>query len=670
MTAIPNEVRERYRRLVDAINRYRVAYHVYDREEIPEAALDSLKHELAEIEESFPSLVAPDSPSQRVAGKPLPGFSKVKHAVAQWSFNDIFNPEEAREFDARIARMLEAYYPGARPTYACELKIDGLKIVLTYEKGILRTAATRGDGEVGEDVTHNIRTIESVPLALSRPVDLIVEGEAWMSAQNLAALNHRQEQEGRPPFANPRNAAAGSIRQLDPKVAASRKLDLFAYDVARSSEGYPTTQIEELEYLKGLGFKVNPHYAFARTIADAVRFWEEWKSKGRHQEYWIDGIVLKVNEREYQERLGYTGKAPRWGVAFKFPAEQATTVVEDIVLQVGRTGVLTPVAHLRPVHVAGTTVARATLHNEDEIKRLDVRIGDTVVLEKAGDVIPDIVQVVPELRPDTSKPFIWPTHAAVCGGDGRIERVPGQAAWRCVNPESPERRKRAFAYFVGKSALDMAGLGRETAALLIEEGLVTSFDELFELEVGDFLTLPGFKEKKAEKAVAAIRAVQKGVSLERLITALSIPQVGEETARDLARHFGSIDRLRIARTDELMAVENVGEIVASAVRGWFASHTNARYVDRLISHLTITNPGVAVHDTQFAGKTFVFTGTLTQFSREEGEAQVRIRGGKAAGSVSKNTDYVVAGEHAGSKLDKAQKLGVRVLTEEEFQRML
>lgn len=659
---IPVTVRARYETLVGAINRYRTLYHVYDREEISQAALDSLKHELSEIEAAYPNIIAPNSPSQRVAGKPLPQFKKVRHQVAQWSFNDIFDEIEAREFDTRIKKLLG----GESPTYACELKIDGLKVVLTYEKGALVTAATRGDGDVGEDVTHNVRTIESVPLMLARPIDIIVEGEVWMSTKGLEKLNEAQRAKGEQEFANPRNAAAGAIRQLDPAIAASRPLDMFIYDVARTSEQFPSTQIQELDYLRELGFKVNPHHVYAQDIEAAIRFWESWKKKGRHQEYWIDGIVLKVNERAYEERLGYTGKAPRFAVAFKFPAEQATTIVEDIQLQVGRTGVLTPVAHLRPVHVAGTTVARATLHNEDEIKRLDVRIGDTVVLEKAGDVIPDIVSVVPELRPKDSKPFRWPTHAAVCGGDGRIERIPGQAAWRCVNPESPERRKRAFAYFIGKSALDIVGLGKETAALLIEEGLVTTFDELFELEVGDLLQLPKFAEVKAQKTIAAIRTVQKSVALERLITALSIPQVGEETARDLAVHFGTITKLRQASVEKLLAVENVGDIVAHALHDWFADTHNAQYLEKLLSHLHIKNPEKNSGAGKFAGKTFVFTGTLTTMSREEGEALVRSLGGKTAGSVSKKTSYVVAGENAGSKLDKARELGVTILTESQF----
>lgn len=662
---IPKDVQARYAKLVESINHYRTEFHVYDREAIPEAALDSLKHELTLIEEKHPEIIVPDSPSQRVAGKPLPQFKKIRHEIEQWSFNDCFSPEELQEFDTRVKRFLGS----AVPTYVCELKIDGLKIVFTYEKGILKHAATRGDGVVGEDVTQNIKTIESVPIRLTRPIDIIVEGEVWMSAKNLVELNKVRAEKGEPLFANPRNVAAGSIRQLDPAVTASRKLDVYIYDVARTSEAFPKTQYEELDYLRELGFKVNPHHKMAKTIDDAIAFWDSWKTKGREQDYWIDGVVVKVNERSYEERLGYTGKAPRFAIAFKFPAEQATTVVEDIQLQVGRTGVLTPVAHLKPVLVAGTTVSRATLHNEDEIARLDVRIGDTVILQKAGDVIPDIVQVLLELRPKDSKPYRFPTHVAVCGGDGRIERVPGQAAWRCVDPESPERRKRAFAYFISKSALDIAGLGKKTAELLIDEGVVSTFDELFELQQGDFESLPGFAEISAKNAADAIRKAQKDVPLERVITALSIANVGEETARDLAEHFGSMQKLREASLEDLEHIDGIGGVVAKSVHDYFKNRTNATFVERLVKHLHIVKPEKK-QGTRFAGKIFVFTGSLESISRDEGEELVRKNGGKASGSVSAKTSYVVAGSEAGSKLDKAKELGVEVLTEKEFMRML
>ena len=667
---IPKDVRARYDKLVKTINRYRTAYHVYDKEEMSQQALDSLKHELTEIEEKFPAIIAPDSPSQRVAGNPLPGFKKVRHKVAQWSFNDAFSPEEMREFDARIKRLLSPGGKPLHPSYVCELKIDGLKIVLTYEKGLLKTAATRGDGTVGEDVTHNIRTIESVPLSLSRPVDIVVEGEVWMSSKGLEALNRKREKEGEPPFANPRNAAAGSIRQLDPSVAASRNLDVFIYDVAQTSEGFPPTQAEELEYMRKLGFKVNPHHIHAKDIEAVIDYWEIWKKKGRHQEYWLDGVVVKVNEKKYEEVLGYTGKAPRFAIAFKFPAEQVTTILEDIVMQVGRTGVITPVAHLKPVSVAGTVVSRATLHNEDEIKRLDVRLGDTVILQKAGDVIPDIVSVVKELRPKGAKPYAWPSRVPECGGDGAIERIPGQVAWRCVNRDSFAVIRRRFHNFVGKHALDIEGLGKERVDMLLEKGLVQHYDELFTLTEGDLLTLEGFADVSTKKLVAAIQKA-KHVELARLLVGLSIPQVGEETAILLAKHYRTIDALAKASIEELEKIEGIGPIVARDISNWFALKRHQKLVADLKEVLKISNPLFAKTEMgKLAGKTFVLTGTMESMSRDEAKAKIRALGGDVSSSVSKKTDYVVAGSEAGSKLAKAREFDVEVLTEQQFLRMI
>jgi DNA ligase (NAD+) len=664
--------RERYEKLKTAIDHYRRQFHVYDVEEIPESARDSLMHELTELEAKYPSLVSPDSPSQRVAGKPLPQFQKVRHEVPQWSFNDAFSPDDLRAFDERVKRFLKDAYPDARPKYVCELKIDGLKIVFTYEKGLLKTAATRGDGEIGEDVTQNIRTIESVPLHLSRPIDIIVEGEVWMSSKNLERLNKERAKKGEPLFANPRNVAAGSIRQLDPKIAAARKLDVFIYDVAKTSERFPPTQLEELDYLRELGFKVNPNHELVDSVEGAIAFWESWKKKGRHQEYWIDGIVVKINERMYEEALGYTGKAPRFAIAFKFPAEEVTTILEDIAFQVGRTGVVTPVAHLKPIVVAGSTVSRATLHNEDEIKRLDVRVGDTVVLRKAGDVIPEIVSVVKELRPKNLKSFKWPTRVAACGGDGSIERVPGAAAWRCVDRSSTTRFKRAFAYFISKKALDVDGIGEKVAELLIDEGLVQSLDDLFTLEEGDFLALPGFAELSAKNAHDAIRAASKNVPLAHLITGLSIDHVGEETARDLAGHFGTIQKLRAATIDQLQSIDGVGGVVAESLVKWFADKKSAAMLDRLLGNISIAKPEKNSTRAPLAlsGKTFVFTGGLETMSREQAEEKVRSLGGKTSGSVSKKTSYVVAGSDAGSKVEKARELGVPVLTESELARIV
>lgn len=667
---IPKELQVRYDKLKASINQYRRAYHVYDREEIPESARDSLMKELAGIETEYPEIIASDSPTQRIAGTPLPGFTKVRHKVAQWSFNDAFSEEDIRAFDARVKRALRPKYGDVSPTYTAELKIDGLKVVLEYEQGVLKTAATRGDGTVGEDVTQNVRTIESVPLSLTRPVDVIAEGEVWMSAKQLEKINKERAKQGEELYANPRNVAAGALRQLDPKITASRKLDAFIYDVAQSSEGEPGTQVEELEYLRELGFKVNQHFTHAETIEEVISYWSVWKEKGRKQDYWIDGVVVKVNERKYQEELGFTGKAPRFAIAFKFPAEQVTTVVEDIVLQVGRTGVLTPVAHLRPVSVAGTTVSRATLHNEDEITRLDVRIGDTVILQKAGDVIPDIVKTLTELRTGKEKKFKWPTHVPDCGGDGRIERVPGTSAWRCVDKNSFAVVRRRFHNFAAKHAFNIEGFGPSTIDQLLEKGLVQHYNDLFTLTEGDLLTLEGFAEISAKKTIAAIKKASR-VELARLIVGLSIPQVGEETALLLAREFRTIDKLQSATEAKLTAIDGVGPIVAREIAGWFTETQNRKLIEQLKEVLTIDAPKkVEAAALPLAGNTYVLTGTLESMSRDEAKALLRSLGADVSGSVSKKTTAVVAGESAGSKLDTAEKLGVAVLTEADFLRIV
>lgn len=668
---MPKDIRERYEKLLKELNRHRHLYYVLDAPEIPDSAYDELEQELFAIEEQYPGLVSPHSPSQRVGAEPLPAFKKVKHTVPQWSFNDAFTPEDLREFDVRVKRFLKQQFGEVQPTYTCELKIDGLKVVLTYERGELVTAATRGDGVTGEDVTHNVRTIRSVPLILERPVNAIMEGEVWMSEQGLEAVNREREKEEEPLFANPRNAAAGSLRQLDPKIAAQRGLDSFMYDVAATNEDLPETQAEELAYLGDLGLKVNPHWKLVQNIEEAISYWEKWKQKSKTQGYWVDGIVVKVNERHYQEALGYTGKAPRFAIAFKFPAEQVTTVVEDIVLQVGRTGVLTPVAHLRPVLVAGSTVSRATLHNEDEIRRLDVRIGDTVILQKAGDVIPDIVSVLTDLRPKNSKPYEWPTQVAECGGDGRIERVPGEAAWRCVALDSFAVRRRVLRHFTSKGALNIEGLGPSRVDALMEKGLVTNFDDFFTLKEGDFLTLEGFAEISAKKLLASIQKVAEHVELARLITGLSIPQVGEETAILLAENFKTIDDVAEASAEELMRLNGIGDVVAEGIAAWFKNTENKQLIQRLKKHLTIGNEyATSGKPKPLAGKTFVLTGTLPTLGRDEAKAMIRAAGGDVSSSVSKNTDYVVAGEDAGSKLEKAEELGVAVLTEEQFLKLL
>jgi DNA ligase (NAD+) len=664
---IPHDVRTRYDKLKKSINHYRTLYHVYDKEEISAEALDSLKHELSQIEKDYPELITPDSPSQRVAGKPLPEFKKVPHKVTQWSFNDVFSETELKDFDARVKRMLKV----DEVEYVCELKIDGLKIIFEYENGLLKTAATRGDGVVGEDVTQNVRTIESVPLVLERPVNVIVEGEVWMSEKSLKDLNERRKKEDEPTFANPRNAAAGSIRQLDPSIAASRNLDAFIYDVPQASETLPATQFEELQYLRELGFKINPNFKLAHSVSEIMNFWKDAERKKKTHGFWIDGIVVKVNRRDYQERLGYTGKAPRYATAFKFPAEQVTTIVEDIAFQIGRTGVVTPVAHLKPVSVAGTTVSRATLHNEDEIKRLDVRVGDTVILQKAGDVIPDVVKVLEELRPKDSRPFKWPTHIEECGGDGRIERVPGEAAWRCVAKDSFAIKRRVLRHFASRGALDIEGLGESTVDLLLEKGLVQNFDDFFSLKEGDVEVLEGFAELSAKKLIASIQKTAKNVPLSRLLTGLSIPHVGEETAILLAENFKTIDNVAGASAEELESIEGIGPIVAKAIHDWFADTENEKLIERLKKVLHIVSEKTSAKEKgPLAGKSFVLTGTLETMSRDEAKEKLRALGADVTSSVSKNTYAVVAGADPGSKLDKAEQLRVKILNEKEFIKLL
>lgn len=661
------EAKKRLEQLRKAIHYHRFRYHAEDRQEISDAALDSLKYELSNLESAYPDLITPDSPSQRVAGKPLPELKKVRHQVSQWSFNDAFTEKDMHDFDARVKRFLKEDFSGhVAPSYACELKIDGLKIVLTYKKGVLVLGATRGDGVFGEDVTHNVRTIETVPLTLTESIDIIVEGEVWMKKSDFFLLNKTREKEGVPVFANPRNVAAGSMRQLDSRVAASRKLQMFVYDIAQSAH-IPETQTDELKRLKELGFWVNPHFTLCKDMEGVIAFHKTWREKAKKEDYWIDGVVVKVLEKKYQDALGFTGKAPRFAIAYKFPAEQVTTVVEDITLQVGRTGVVTPVAHLRPVLVAGSTVSRATLHNEDEIRRLDVRIGDTVVLQKAGDVIPDIVQVIKEARSDKEKPYIFPKYVDAC--DGPIERIPGQAAHRCVNKNSFAQQKRKFYHFAGKHAFNIDGLGTRIIDLLLEHNLITTYDDIFTLEEGDLLGLPGFAEKSAKNLVDAIDA-RRRISLSRFIVALSIGQVGEETAIDLAETFGTLEKIKKASVLDLEKVDGIGDIVARSIKDWFKERKNQELLKRLLKQMQIENIARKKKNGAFFGKMFVLTGTLESLSRDEVKEKIRAQGGDVASSVSSQTAYVVTGDDPGGKYDKAKKLGVKILSEKEFLKLL
>ncbi|MBI4067844.1 NAD-dependent DNA ligase LigA [Candidatus Kaiserbacteria bacterium] len=668
MSAVPKQAKERALKLRKLIHYHDHRYHVLDAPEISDEAYDSLLEELTRLEAEYPELVVADSPTQRVGAAALEHFPKVEHRVRQWTFEKVFSSDELRAWDERVARALDRA-PGTT-AYVASHKIDGLKIILEYEKGQLVRAATRGDGRVGEDVTTNVRTIRSIPMTLAKPVSAIVVGEAWLPQEALDRINVERKKEGEPLFANTRNAAAGSLRQLDPKIAAKRHLDSFVYDIDHFEGGSaPKTQVEELELLTELGFKVNPHGKLCKNIEEVITYCEGHESRRTKLEYAMDGVVVTVNTVAEQRALGYTAKAPRFGVAYKFSAEQVTTEVSDIVLQVGRTGVVTPVAHLKPVRVAGAMVSRATLHNEDEIKRLDVRVGDTVVIERAGDVIPDIVSVLTDLRTGKEKPFRWPKKVAACGGDGSIERVPGESAWRCVNRNSEEQQKRRFEYFVSRRALDIEGVGQKTVELLVDHGLLDAYDDLFTLTEGDFLGLPGFAKKSAQLAYTAIQKAKK-TTLPRLLIALSIPHVGEEVARVLAENFGTVASLRKKTESEIANIHGLGETVAESVTAWFAGSANREMLDRLLKHLSITPMSKKKTGGTLAGKMFVLTGTLIGMTRDEAKLAVRDHGGKVVESVSKKTDYVIAGADPGSKLDAARKFGVKVLTEAEFVKLL
>jgi len=542
---------------------------------------------------------------------------------------------------------------------------------------------------VGEDITENLKTIQSIPLSLNKKIDITVVGEAWMKKGELARINKEREKNGAALFANTRNAAAGSLRQLDPKIAAQRRLDSFIYDIDTIlGLPMPGTQSGELDLLTQLGFKVNAHHYVARTIDGVEKHYQEWVHKKDKEQYGIDGIVVKIDSRKIQEALGYTGKSPRWGVAYKFPAEQVTTVVEDIVLQVGRTGVLTPVAHLRPVLVAGSTVSRATLHNEDEIKRLDVRVGDTVVLQKAGDVIPDIVSVITELRTGKEREYIFPKTVPDClpaarlrvargqasfaaqAGGGRIERIPGQAAYRCVNKNSFAQKRRKFYHFVSKHAFDIEKMGPKIVDALLDNNLIASFDDIFTLKKGDLLSLPRFGEKSVENLLASIES-SRSVDLPQFLIALSIEHVGEETAEDIAEVFKNIDAVARAKKEDFENIPGVGEVMANSLYKWFRDDENKKLLGRLLKEVSVKTVKISKRATsKFSGKSFVLTGTLSTMSRDEAKKRIKSLGGHVTGSVSAATDFVVAGENPGSKYENAKRLNIQILTEDEFLKMM
>ncbi|MFH0828560.1 MAG: NAD-dependent DNA ligase LigA [Candidatus Kerfeldbacteria bacterium] len=669
---VPEKTRLRIEKLRKEIERHRYLYHVLDTQEISDAALDSLKHELEELERRYPECIMPDSPTQRIGGAPLPELTKVRHETRMLSFDDVFVPEELEKWNTRWRKLA----PGITTDYLVDCKLDGLAIRLVYERGLLTLGATRGDGTTGEDVTHNVRTIEAIPLRLEtgnvsdrirRQVKggrVELRGEIVMLKKDFEALNKRQKAAGQQQFANPRNVAAGSVRQLDPKLAASRPLDFYAWELT-TDLGQDTLD-ESYAIIKKLGVKVNPITEVCRDLDSVRKFHERIYREREKMKFWIDGVVVKVNRRDLWQRLGVVGKSPRAAVAYKFPAEQATTVVEDIQVQVGRTGALTPVAHFRPVHLAGTVVARATLHNADEIARLDVRKGDTVILQKAGDIIPDVVNVLTKLRPRGTPEYRMPSHCPVC--HHMVHRKKGEVIYYCPNPRCPAKQRESLYHVASKKALDIDGLGPSTIDVLVDEGLVRAPADFFRLTADKLVGLPLFAEKKAENLIDSIRSSRK-VALDRFIYGLGIRHVGEQTAIDLAHHFKDIERFMSASPEEITHVPNIGEVVARSVHHYFTSSRNRELVRSLIQETAILRPPKLVN-TRLTGKIVVVTGTLNAISREEAHERIRASGGTVATSVGPKTSYVVAGENPGSKLATAEKLDIEVVDEQKFLRMV
>ena len=659
-----NSDRKRLQQLRETVAYHRAKYHDDDAPEISDQAYDALLLELRELEIKVDGKT---SQAEAIGGNASEAFAKVKHKVRQWSFDNIFSVEELEEWHERIKKQLsEADVSSNGLAYVAEHKIDGLKLVIEYDKGVLMRASTRGDGETGEDVTHTAKTIATLPHKLKKPLSLICVGEVWLSEDEFARINEERDRASEPRFANPRNAAAGSLRQLDPAVARSRNLSLTVYDLdALDGIAEPQSQFEELQLLKELGLPTNEHSRLLASVEEVQKYYNEWTKKHDILPYGVDGVVLKVNELKMQQVLGYTAKAPRFGIAYKFPAVEATTVIEDIGLQVGRTGVITPVAHLRPVLIDGSTVSRATLHNEDNINRLDVRVGDTIILRKAGDIIPEIVSVLLPLRPKGAKPYKFPKFVSECGGDGAIERIPGEAAYRCVSRDSGTLHRQRLYYFVSKNALNIDGVGPRIIDQLLEHGLISTHADIFTLKVGDLKNLPGFKDKSAENVISAINNA-KSVPLYRLLVGLSIDNVGEETARLIAERFGSLKAIRQASFEEVAAIHGVGETVSETITKWFADKNHTKTLDELLKYIKVENPEAVTADSDMVGKTFVLTGTLSTMTRDDAKAEIRKRGGKISSSVSKKTDYVIVGADAGSKAEEAKKLGVTMLQEAEF----
>ena len=657
-------IQQKIEQLKEQLNRWSHEYYVEDKPTATDAEYDKAYHELLALEKEHPEFVTADSPTQRVGGEVLEQFQKVTHTNPMLSLSNAFSKEDLEEFDARLRKLTNRAIE-----YVCELKIDGLSIALTYQNGQLQLGATRGDGTTGEDVTGNVRTIKSVPLSLKEPWNIEVRGECYMPKKSFVALNESREEEGLEVFANPRNAAAGSLRQLDPKIAAKRNLSVFLYSSPSVEELDVSTQEELLEKMAEIGFVTNPERLKCQTIDEVWNYIETIGAKRQELPYEIDGMVIKVNDFATQEEIGYTVKAPRWAIAYKFPAEEAQTVVRDVEWTVGRTGVVTPTAVMDPVQLAGTTVRRASLHNIDLMKERDIRLEDTVVIHKAGDIIPEVTRVIFEKRSATSQPYEFPTTCPVC--HEKLEHLEDEVAIRCLNPKCPAQLTEGMSHFVSRNAMNMSGIGPSIIKQLFEEGLVLDVADLYKLTLDQLLALDKIQQKSAENILEAIEK-SKANSLERLLTGLGIRHVGTKAAKELAQHFGNMKALQEASIEQLLEIDGLGDIIAYSVKTYFEQPSVQELIQELqdrgvnMSYLGKTKADSEASGHILSGKTVVLTGTLEQLTRQDAKEKLESLGAKVTGSVSKKTDVVIAGHSAGSKLDKANELGIEVWSEQQF----
>ncbi|MHB9068899.1 MAG: NAD-dependent DNA ligase LigA [Sedimentisphaerales bacterium] len=656
---------KKIRSLREQIRRHDELYYVQNAPEISDRKYDELFSELKKLEQQNPLLITPDSPTQRVSEQPIEGFGQVAHSLPMLSIDNTYNADELRAFDEKITKGL-----GTKDyCYAVELKIDGLAVSLRYEKGRLVLGATRGDGTTGDNVTNNIRTIRAIPLSLgdNAPAVLEVRGEVYMPKKAFAQLNEQREQQGQALFANPRNAAAGSLKLLDAKTTSQRKLSFFAYAIGQTNGSFAKTHLESLEKLKKFGLPVNPHIKKAANIDEVIKICDKWEIERFKLDYQIDGMVIKVDSLVQRDILGTTGRSPRWCISYKFPAEQAQTKILSIDVQVGKTGILTPVANFEPVQLAGTTVKRASLHNFDEVQRLDVCVGDTVIIEKAGEIIPQVIEVKKELRPKDAKQFLPPVICPECGSN--VQKDENGVYIRCISSNCPAQLKEKLRYFAGRDQMDIENLGPAIIDQLVDKKIVKDFADLYKLDVNTLASLDRMADKSAWNIVDGIEK-SKSQSLDRLIAALGIRHVGIQNGEILAEHFGSIDAIKKATVEELTTIDQIGPVLAKSICQYFSDDDNIKLIDKLIAAGINPEYKKTKQSDALAGKTFVVTGTLEKFSRPEIEKAIKQNGGKTSSSVSKKTDYVLAGAEAGSKLDKANQLGVKVISENEFIKMI